>query len=184
MNLVLASKSPRRHELLKKLGLPFRVEESHLDENMQNFDSVPSLVMSLAFQKAYDVSQRLDSDKLVIGADTVVYKDKILGKPQDEQEAYNMLRRLSGNIHTVYTGFSIVNSKYKIIDYSKTKVCFKNLTDDMIYEYIKTGEPFDKAGGYGIQSEGSKFIDYIDGDFDNVVGLPVDKLMYWINKYK
>ncbi len=184
MDLVLASKSPRRQFLLEKMGIEFKIEESYIDENINNFNSIPSLVMSLAYEKAFDVAHRIQMNALVIGADTIVYKDKLLGKPRDENDAYNMLKMLSGSVHNVFTGVALVNlsKNIKIVDYSKTKVWFRELSDELIYEYIRSGEPFDKAGGYGIQDKGMRFVDKIEGDFYNVVGLPVSKLIHLIEK--
>lgn len=178
-NLILASASPRRQELLKQIGLSFSVKPSAIEEEFYAQQSPEEVVQQLAFQKAKDVADKTEGDCIVLGADTiVVYQNKILGKPANEDEAYRMLMMLNGQTHHVYTGFALIRtSDYKIIkQYEKTLVKFRALTEEEILSYIKTGEPMDKAGAYGIQKIGSLIVERIDGDYFNVVGLPVAKL--------
>lgn len=173
MKVILASASPRRKELLKKLVKGFLVIPSEFDENIP-FDEASEYAKKLSFFKAEEVFKRFCND-IVIGADTIVVLDgKILGKPHDEAQAKIMLDELSGRSHFVITGVTVM-SKQKTVTFAEiSTVTFKKLTDTDIENYIKTGSPFDKAGGYGIQDSG--FVEKISGSFDNVVGLPVEKL--------
>lgn len=177
--LVLASASPRRKEILEQVGATFTVCPSNAEEKMDTELSPALLVEELAVLKARDVLDSVDKSSLVIGADTVVsIGDRILGKPKDAEEAKTMLSELSGKTHTVYTGFCCIRKKdMKIFaDYAKTDVTFRALSEEEIHAYIKTGEPMDKAGAYGIQEYGSLLIEGISGDYFNVVGLPINKL--------
>ncbi|TDT61194.1 Maf family protein [Fonticella tunisiensis] len=176
--LILASSSPRRIEILKNLGLEFEVIPSNFEESLVD-DQPQRLVCKLAESKAKDVISKAPSDSIIIAADTVVVKDKrIFGKPKSQNEAYEMLRELSGSSHKVVTGICIVDNinELEVADYEETTVYFKELSDDEIWNYIKTGEPIDKAGAYGIQSLGGLFVKKIDGCYFNVMGLPVYKL--------
>ncbi len=178
MKIVLASKSPRRRELLSNLGLDFEVVESNAKEFSR--EKQPSrYVMDLSFNKAMSVAKKLSEEAIVIGADTVVViGDKILGKPKDRNEAYVMLKKLQGKAHTVYTGITIVRTydfKY-VSDFEKTKVWIRKLQDEEIFNYIDTGEVYDKAGAYAIQGVGALIVEKIEGDYFNVVGLPISKL--------
>ncbi|ADH60607.1 maf protein [Thermoanaerobacter mathranii subsp. mathranii str. A3] len=178
MKIVLASKSPRRRELLSNLGLDFEVVESNVKEFSR--EKQPSrYVMDLSFNKAMSVAKKLSEEAIVIGADTVVViGDKILGKPKDRNEAYVMLKKLQGKAHTVYTGITIVRTydfKY-VSDFEKTKVWIRKLQDEEIFNYIDTGEVYDKAGAYAIQGVGALIVEKIEGDYFNVVGLPISKL--------
>lgn len=174
---ILASKSPRRKEILKNIGVSFKVSVSDADENIDK-NIEPSLyVQELAMIKAAAVEK--ENAQYVISADTVVYFDgKIMGKPHTEDDARAMLKALSGNTHSVYTGICVCECKTGIsaTDYEKTDVTFGKLTNDEIEKYIKSGEPFDKAGGYGIQGKGALLVEKISGDYFNVVGLPAAKL--------
>ena len=182
MEIILASGSPRRKELMGILGHPFSVRVSEADE--QTDPELPPyfIVEQLSLLKASAVASQVKAEgkeALVIGADTiVVYKDAILTKPADAEEAKEMLLSLSGNWHSVLTGVTVMNTKNAKSEtfYVETKVHFISLTEEQIDAYIKTGEPLDKAGAYGIQGKGSLFVDKIDGDYFNVVGLPVCKL--------
>ncbi len=181
MKVYLASKSPRRKELLRYIFEEFEIVAPNIDEKLTSDFSVETSVMSLSFQKAIKALQEIDdssSEGIIISADTVVYLDDILVKPKDRADAKAMLSKLSGSYHDVYTGFSIVSldEKFKITDYEKTRVKFKDLNDKEIEDYINSDEPYDKAGGYAIQGIAAKFIEKIDGDFYNVMGLPVCKL--------
>ena len=179
MNIILASKSKRRKELLEKINVKFKIIDSKFDESkIKSFDLRPNtLCLKLAFEKANKVSMKYNND-LVIGADTIVYKDgKILGKPKDKIEAFNHLRLLSGTTHEVYTAVHILNKNKNINEslIDKTRVTFHELNDDEINYYIDNCNPFDKAGSYGIQGWSSIFVKNIEGCFYNVVGFPLPK---------
>ena len=172
--LILASKSPRRQELLKFITEDFIMQTADVDENLPEGISPSDAVLYLSKIKAEPFRSE---ENTVIGADTVVAIDgAILGKPADENDARNMLKRLSNKVHSVFTGVTIIKGKKEKSFFVETKVKFLNLTDEMIEAYIKTGEPFDKAGAYGIQGFGCLLVEKIDGDYFNVVGLPVSKL--------
>ena len=172
--LILASQSPRRRELLKFIDEDFIIKSAEVDETLPQDITPENAVLYLSKIKAEPFKSDRDT---VIGADTVVAIDgKILGKPNDENEAIAMLRLLSGREHSVFTGVTILKSDKEKSFFVETKVKFFELSDKMIYEYIKTGEPFDKAGAYGIQGCGCLLVEKIDGDYFNVVGLPVAKL--------
>lgn len=176
--IVLASTSPRRKEILKSLGVDFQVIGSGIEEKVNRQLSPPEIAKQLAYLKAKDVSNKISGDYVVIGADTIVEYNKTLGKPKSAEEAYNMLKSLSGNVHRVITGFAVIDCStgQEFIDYECTNVYFKNLTDKEIQNYIATGEPMDKAGAYGIQGKAALFVSKIEGDYFNVVGLPIFKL--------
>ncbi|AST56386.1 Maf family protein [Thermoanaerobacterium thermosaccharolyticum] len=178
MKIVLASNSPRRREILSNIGLDFDVIPSNIAEETKE-EEPENIVMDLSRKKALCVAEKLDDDSIVIGADTVVVIDgEILGKPKDKGEAFSMLRKLSGRWHKVYTGVSVVSLRNRklINDYESTDVYIKNLSDDMILNYIEKGECLDKAGSYAIQGYGSLIVERINGDYFNVVGLPISKL--------
>lgn len=175
MKIVLASASPRRSELLKLLFEDFSVRPSGADENLPDSIKADSAAEYLASKKAESVKS--GNDEIVIGCDTaVVIDDIILGKPADPEDCRKMLSMLSGKTHQVYTGVCILYKDSKISFTEKTDVEFYNISDDEAENYIKTGEPFDKAGGYGIQGRGALFVKSISGDYFNVVGLPVSRL--------
>ncbi len=185
--IILASNSPRRKELLASIGLKFEVIPDNTPEEACESLTPEETVIYLAKFKGDNVCEKLEDNEpcLVISADTVVAVDnKILGKPKTKDEAFEMLKLLSGRHHFVYTGVYIRenNSKKSVIFYEKTKVQFKSLDIKEIYDYINTGEPMDKAGAYGIQSLGSLFVEKIDGDYFNVVGLPVCALAKSLKK--
>lgn len=177
--IVLASRSPRRKQLLESLGLDFIVHPSDIDESKIYNASPDKYVISLAKAKAVAVSNEY-SDSIIIGSDTTVhFKGDYLNKPETKEEAYQMLSSLSGNYHSVYSGISVLDNSRMILktDYSETKVKFRNLFKDEIEQYIESGSPMDKAGAYGIQDDfGATFVERIKGDFYNVVGLPLVKL--------
>ncbi|MFE8696880.1 Maf family protein [Cytobacillus sp. FJAT-53684] len=174
-NLILASSSPRRKELLENLHLTFEVSSSDVDESFDPELTPGEIVMELSNRKARAVSKQYP-DSFVIGADTVVVLDgTVLGKPVDRMEAFSMLKALAGRTHSVYTGVSIITPQKEIIFNVKTDVVFWELSDEEINAYIDTGEPFDKAGSYGIQGFGSMLVKEISGDYFSVVGLPVSK---------
>lgn len=181
---ILASQSPRRKHLLNLLGLKFksfhpRIEENHRGEIPVNY------VKKLAQEKAEEANKRF-RNKIIIAADTiVVINGKILEKPKSESDAKRMLRLLSGKTHIVYTAICLINqiNGKKIVDYEKTLVTFRKLSNNEIDEYISTGSSFDKAGAYGIQDDlGAVFVKKINGCYYNVVGLPLQKLYVLLNK--
>ncbi|WP_044892909.1 Maf family protein [Bacillus alveayuensis] len=175
-NLILASHSPRRKQLLQLLNVPFDVLGSDIKEKIEPTQFPEEVVQSLAFQKASSIA-KLYPHAYVIGADTVVvYQNNILGKPKDEKDAFQTLMTLSGQTHHVLTGVSIFNGNQHHTFYEQTEVTFWNLTQEEVKDYVKTGEPFDKAGSYGIQKFGSLLVKNIKGDYYNVVGLPISRL--------
>ena len=175
MKLVLASKSPRRSEILKNAGYEFVVRVADADETIPEGTKPEEAVVFLAARKAMAV-ERAD-DETVLGADTIVVLDnRILGKPKDREDAYNMLKNLSGRVHSVFTGVCIIENGKSITFSEETQVEFLPLTDKEIYEYIDTNDCYDKAGAYGIQGYASKFIRRINGDYFNVVGLPISAI--------
>jgi septum formation protein len=179
---VLASASPRRKELLAALIPEFAVIPSEADENLAISDP-PHLVMRLSFDKADEIARTLTGGEVVIGADTVVVMEgRILGKPMDPADAARMLRALSGKTHTVYSGVTVIDTSNgeRFSEYESTDVTFDDMTDDEIENYVNTGEPLDKAGAYGIQSYGARFIKKIDGCYFNVVGLPLNRLYHML----
>lgn len=191
--IILASGSPRRKELLEQIGIEFEICPANGEEVITK--TVPhDVVMELSRQKALEVAGMVVSygdshadittptDIMIIGADTVVaYDDMILGKPKDEEDAKKTLRMLSGNAHSVYTGISVVfiSKDGRVGEhtfYDRTKVKMYEMTDAEIERYVATNEPMDKAGSYGIQGKCAIHIEKIEGDYNNVVGLPVSKL--------
>ncbi len=185
MELILASQSPRRKEILSLLDIPFKIMVSDADESVDSSLPPYFIAESLSLMKATAVSKNIDTHALVIGADTiVVIDDKILGKPKDEEDARFMLSSLSGRTHSVISGVTVLDTKSAKAEsfYVETKVTFLPLTDEEITDYIKSGEPMDKAGAYGIQGRGGKFVEKISGDYFNVVGLPLSKLYQVLKK--
>ncbi|TDL34408.1 septum formation inhibitor Maf [Jeotgalibacillus sp. S-D1] len=173
--IILASASPRRKELLSYLNLPFKVQPSSFEELFSPADVPEEVVLRLAKGKAADVAQQYP-DAAVIGCDTIVVCEQILGKPRNEKEAELMLNQLSDRTHTVWTGVSILYGKKRVEFVERTEVTFWPLTQKDIQAYIKSGDCFDKAGAYGIQSGGALFVRKIHGDYYSVVGLPVARL--------
>ncbi len=175
--IILASASPRRRDLMEQAGFTFDVCVSTKEEKKESW-SPEETVKRLSEQKALDVSEQYDEDCIVIGADTVVAcEHEILGKPTDEEDAFRMLFMLQGRTHQVYTGVTIIegpkgNRTVKVFA-EKTDVTMYPMSADMIREYIRTGEPMDKAGAYGIQGRAAVFVKSVCGDYNNVVGLPV-----------
>jgi septum formation protein len=182
--LILASRSPRRRYLLEQAGLSFSVIPSSIDETSVPISSPEIYVRVLSEAKAHNVSEKYPK-KWVIGADTIVLKNKtILGKPGSRSEARTMLKQLSGQIHQVFTGYSICckEKRRKFSETVETEVLFKNLTDQEIEWYIHTAEPFDKAGAYAIQGLGTFLVKRINGSYTNVVGLPVCEVIEFLIK--
>lgn len=176
---ILASKSPRRISLLQQIGINFISVDSNADEFESRYHSPVTIVKHNSKLKACSVRYKF-KNKIIIAADTVVYINKIvLHKPADKNEAFIFLKMLSNKFHTVYTGIYLINNykNVEIFDYEKTKVKFRELSDNEIKYYIKNYNPVDKAGAYGIQEDfGCLFIEKIIGDYYNVVGLPLTKL--------
>ena len=188
MKIILASASPRRKSLMDVLGLTYEVKISNCEEKIDNSHNVQNIVMSLSLQKALSVSKTIDEKCIIIGADTVVsYGNEILGKPKSTTDAIKMLKLLSGKTHSVYTGFTIITTSDNIIvsDFEKTDVKFRKLSEKEIIEYVNTNDPLDKAGSYSIQGIASSFVEKLEGDYNNVVGLPIYKLSkYLYNTFK
>ena len=177
INIILASSSPRRKELLKKIGLSFDIKKSGVNEHSKIKLKSHLFAEYWAEKKAKDISKS-NKKSLIIGADTIVVIDgSILGKPTNNQEGINMLKKLSGNMHEVVTGVSLQYKKLNISDtfHSKTKIFFNKIDEESIKEYIKNEKPLDKAGSYGIQDSIAKYIKKIDGCYYNVVGLPISQ---------
>lgn len=180
--IILASASPRRRELLENMGLQFTVSVSDADESGVDTSVPPEIyVQELALLKAAAVAKTVIKNKnaIVISADTIVVCDgEILGKPNSEEDAVRMLTELSGKAHKVYTGFCVMrlSDAFTVCKNVCTEVVFKPITREKIERYVKTGEPMDKAGSYAIQGLGAMLIDRINGDYFNVVGLPVSEL--------
>ncbi|SEG11247.1 septum formation protein [Eubacterium ruminantium] len=201
--VILASQSPRRQELLKHLFKSFEIVPSNADEDIDEKEP-EQFVEKLSMLKAREVFDRVQDeddmvpavtgmkrlsymfknskaaetdDLLVIGADTIVVKDKdILGKPKDEEDAFNILKSLQGGSHEVYTGVTLLHNNGEKTFHEKTIVHITEMSDEEIRAYIKTGDPMDKAGAYGIQTMFTKFVGGIEGDYNNVVGLPVARI--------
>lgn len=188
---ILASASPRRKQLLEQIGLSFHIIPSNAEETITN--TVPSeVVVALSAQKCLDIATQIeqgtlplansDSDIVVIGADTIVaIGNQILGKPANAEDAFSTLKSLSSQCHSVFTGVTLARIKNHTIVkqqsfYEETKVYMKALSDSLIHSYIASGECFDKAGSYGIQGLGCILVEHIEGDYNNVVGLPVSRL--------
>ncbi len=171
--IILASASPRRLEILKMFGLDPVVCVSQVDETVEDGLTPGETVEYLSRIKGEAVAVG-KTDVLVVSADTVVaHNGEILGKPRDDEDAYRMLSSFSGKTHEVWTGYSVFYNGKRITRSVVTSVTFKSLTDEEIWAYIKTGEPKDKAGSYGAQSRAAVFVERIDGDFFNVVGFPL-----------
>jgi septum formation protein len=174
-HLILASSSPRRKELLENIHLKFEVESPDVDESFSRVLTPEEVVMLLAEKKAKVVAAN-NPTAFVLGADTiVVLEGTVLGKPNDEVEAADMLKKLSGKTHEVYTGVAIVSPNDAFSFYEKTTVTFWELTETEINMYVSSGEPLDKAGAYGIQQLGSFLVKEIQGDYFSVVGLPISR---------
>ncbi len=174
MAIILASKSPRRQQLLRMLGVEYTVHTADIDETMSPDESPAQAVARVSAQKARAVAPLFDAADTVISADTIVVVDgEILGKPADEADASRMLHLLSGRTHQVLTAVSVLHAGAQDTKVVLTDVTFRALTDDEIAGYIASGDPMDKAGSYGIQGYPSVFVSRIEGDFYSVMGLPV-----------
>ena len=181
MQIILASSSPRRKELLSKLGVDFKIIVSDIDETLEPYLTIEEQVKQLSYKKAKIVFEKTQGDRIVIGADTIVfYNNKVYGKPKTEENAYQMLLELQGKTHKVITGISVLiekNRKYKEYkDYDISEVYLKNMSEKEINKWIKTGKALDKAGAYAIQEEFMIHVSKINGNYENIVGLPISKL--------
>lgn len=173
--IILASQSPRRKELLRKITADFTVIPSNVDESIIHVPAC-DLPGELSKMKAYDIFQKFPNDK-VLACDTIVIIDnKVLGKPHSKEEAFKMLKNLSGRKHVVISGYTLLSKEKEITRTVRTYVYFNNLSDDLINKYIETGSPMDKAGAYGIQDKDFNLVNYIEGSFDNVMGLPTEDI--------
>lgn len=186
MKIILASKSPRRSEILKNIGIDFEVIESNYDEIFDINMTPDEIVTHLAYKKAESVSKTIKDEAYVIGADTIVVLDsRIMGKPHDIEESFEMLKSLSGKWHRVYSGICVIKtiSSQYFSGFEATDVKIKELSDKEIHGYINTGESLDKAGSYAIQGVGSLLVEKINGCYFNIVGLPVFKLFSLLEKF-
>ena len=173
--IILASESPRRKELIKKITKEFTVIPANIDESVLHIPAC-DLPGELSKLKAYDVFAKYPNDK-VLACDTVVIIDgQILGKPHSKEEAKNMLKKLSGRKHVVISGYTIISKEKEVTRTVRTYVYFNKLSDELIDAYIATGSPMDKAGAYGIQDQEFDLVNHIEGSFDNVIGLPTEDI--------
>ncbi len=183
--LILASSSPRRAELMKQIGLNFEIKVSSVDETLLPGLSPPELVERLAERKAAAVARELN-DGIVIGADTVVvWRGQVLGKPLSEPEAFDMLAKLQGGVHEVFTGVALIDARSGkvLVEHEKTRVFFRAMEEEEINRYVASGEPFDKAGAYGVQGLAAIFIKRLEGCYTNVVGLPLARLSVMLKEF-
>ena len=183
MRTILASKSPRRKQLMESLGIPFEIIVADIDETIDENNNLRKEIEKLSFLKAQKVFND-NSDALVIGADTiVVVNDTVLGKPKNEDDAFRMLKMLQNNKHEVITGVSILSKDRNETFSTVSEVFFSPMSDEEIKDYIKTKEPMDKAGAYAIQGIGSKFIKGISGDYYSIMGFPVNEIYNRLKNY-
>jgi len=174
-SIILASESTRRVDILRTLGISFSIIPPNIDERKEKDELPKDFALRVSYEKAHKVGN-LFPDKWVIGADTiVVMKGKVLGKPKNESDAFDMLKMLSGKWHRVITGYCVLNISRNITyrDAVETRVYIRGLSDDEIKRYIKTSEPFDKAGSYAVQGKGGYMVKEIKGSYANIVGLPI-----------
>lgn len=185
--IILASASPRRKELLEQLQLTFEILPACGPETIMETDP-PQVVIDLSRQKAEEIAKRTTKDAIILGADTIVtWKNKIMGKPKTPAQAVEMLTQLSGRTHSVYTGVTAIirsNGNSSLHSFAEeTRVTFYSMTSEDIDAYVATKDPMDKAGAYGIQGICAKYIKGIEGDYNNVVGLPIGRLYQEILQY-
>lgn len=178
MSIILASGSPRRKELLEMLGIKdFKIMPAKGEELVPENAGPDEIVKALSLQKAREVARLCSNEDLIIAADTIVWvHGTLFGKPHSKEEAFEMLSTLSGRGHEVYTGVSIIHAGHELSAAERSEVFFRTLSADEITAYIEDGEPMDKAGAYGAQGKGALFVEKINGDFFNVMGLPVCRL--------
>jgi len=185
-DLILASASPRRANLLQQAGYQFKIHKSNLDYEEMALPP-PQGIENLALEKAQDVAVKYESG-VILGADTaVIHQNEVLGKPRDEEEAAKMLKLLSGDEHHVITGIALLEVNQNeiltsIVDHVKTRVWMRKLEQDEIIAYINTGEPMDKAGAYGIQEKAAVFVKKLEGCYFNVVGLPLPQVYLFLSR--
>ncbi len=177
MGIILASKSPRRKELLSLLGIEFAVITEDIDEKINSSANIEEEIKRLSYEKAMAVSGSVSEDDIIVAADTVVVLgNRVFGKPKDATDAEEMLSTLSGKTHRVITGVTVLKGNKADTRAAATEVTFRNLSKEEIREYINTGDPFDKAGAYALQGISTIFVSGINGDHFNVYGLPVSML--------
>lgn len=185
-NIILASSSPRRQELLRQIGLEFEIIVPDCDEFIDDSIPIEKAIQKTAYEKAKCVVDKFPvrDNSIIISADTIVVGEHVLGKPGSCDKAIEMLEKLSGRLHYVITGICIYDSESNqyITDYEKTTVKMTAMTKEQIISYVNTGEPIDKAGAYGIQGKGGLYIEKIDGCYYNVVGLPLNRLRIMLDK--
>ena len=175
-NIILASESPRRKELFNTLGIPYTVRPSGVDEELEGVYTPAETAIAIADLKATAISAQ-HPEAIIIAADTTVWvNNENLAKPVDVEEAKEFMRKLSGNVHEVITGVTILGPNVSIAFAESTLVKFYELSEEEINAYVASGDPMDKAGGYGIQTMGGLFVEKIEGDYQNVVGLPISRL--------
>ena len=184
MSVVLASGSPRRRELLEMLGIKeLRVIPARGEERADEALAPGELVMALAAAKGREVAALCEAQDTIIAADTIVWHDgRVYGKPKSEEDAFRMLSELSGDVHEVYTGVCVIRGGVELLEYEVSRVFFRELTAQELRRYIATGEPMDKAGAYGAQGRGALLVRRIEGDFFNVMGLPLCRLNDMLKK--
>lgn len=173
--LILASESPRRRELIKKITNDFTVIPSNVDESILHI-APHDLPGELSKLKAYSIYSKYPNDSVLACDTVVILNGELMGKPKSKKEAFEMLRKLSGKKHVVISGYTYISKEKEITRTVRTYVYFNNLSDELINEYIESGSPMDKAGAYGIQDEKYGLVNHIEGDFDNVIGLPVNDI--------
>lgn len=181
--MILASKSPRRKEILEKIGFNIKISVDEIEEKSQQ-KTLEEQIKEISYKKVIGVAKR-NKEEYVVGADTlVVIGEEILGKPKDKDEARKMLKKLSGKQHQVLTAFTFLNidKNIKIIECVKNKVYFKKITDEEIEWYLAKNEYIDKAGAYGIQGKAAIFIEKIEGDYYSIMGFPIEKFIDCLNK--
>ena len=180
--IILASKSPRRRELMESAGFDFEIVPATREEVVPPDLHDGQVAQALAKQKAEEIWESHPDDTIVAADTIVVCSGEIMGKPKDAADAVRMLKKLSGNVHTVFTGVCIISQNKKVSFYDATEVEFYPLSNDEIADYVASGEPFDKAGAYGIQGKGAVLIKGIKGDYYNVMGLPIARVYREIKK--
>ena len=184
--IILASASPRRKELLEKIGLKFEIIPSNYDEKLSDDNFTYEKIENLALNKGLDVAKNIKDDAIIISADTVVVLDnKILGKPHSKEEAFNMISGLSGKTHEVITAIAMLDNKNnkQLIHSVTTKVTFRQISKEEIEKYVSTKEPYDKAGAYAAQGIAAIFVEKIEGNYSSAIGLPTHKVYDIIKKY-
>lgn len=185
MEIILASASPRRKEILSKAGYKLKIMPSNYEEQINGLHFSAELIENCAYQKALDIKNRIGDIKLIVSADTVVVNNNlILGKPKDKNEAYTILSSLSNKTHFVASAICLIYQEEVFKTHEKTFVTFRKLSKTDILNYIDKYQPFDKAGSYGIQDIGFDFVDKIEGPFDNVVGFPLELFEKTLKKFK